>query len=157
MGHIRQEDGVGKSISCLPDNSIWMMKWDSRLGMLRADLLLVLAFTLFCLGNLHISKPCRWNKWYQSCSKAETSRHTWLLFFLLIPYHEVLSFTWKCTLSLSFSHFSISCLCFFVQATIGMISPWPIVRCSEQVPFSIFYISCGDLLKMQIHSYHYHS
>ena len=47
MGHIQQEDGVGKSISCLPDNSIWMMKWDSRLGMLRADLLLVLVFTLF--------------------------------------------------------------------------------------------------------------
>ena len=40
--------------------------------------------------------------------KAETSRHPWLLFFLLIPYHKVLHFIWKCTLSLSFSHFSIS-------------------------------------------------
>ena len=47
MGHIQQEDGVGESISCLPDNSICMAKRDARLSMFRADLLLVLAFTLF--------------------------------------------------------------------------------------------------------------
>lgn len=81
--------------------------------------------------------------------KAETSRHTWLLFFLLIPYHKVLSFTWKCTLSLSFSHVSISCLC-FCPSHHRMISPWPIVKRSEQVPFSIFYILVSDLLKIWI-------
>lgn len=79
--------------------------------------------------------------------KAETSRHPWLLFFLLIPYHEVLHFIWKCTLSLSFSHFSISCLC-FCPSHHQMISPQPILKRSELVPFSIFYILVSDLLKI---------
>lgn len=47
IGDIQQEDGVGNSIYCLPDVSIWMTKWDFRLDMFRADLLIVLPFTLF--------------------------------------------------------------------------------------------------------------
>lgn len=99
-----------------------------------------------CLGHLHSSKWCHWNKWYQSCSKQKPVGTPGCYFSCL---SHIIKFSISPEMYPKSFVFPLFYFLFMLLSKPPqMISPQPIVKRSELVPFSIFYVLVSDLLKI---------